>query len=215
MAPLLLRAPQQDTLTCHVPFCVWIHLCSSSGTDTAQNSARFSRKVVCCDACLRRKRCCLVCSSAACCLFVACSSHARLLEPRRHRCGLLVVCAVTLIRNYAALDLLLRRVRLLSCTCTRKMVSLLFRTPQPVLRLSVSGFICVHLLEPILHIHRFCELSPCLLSFISTRNMLHYLLFRTAGPAVFICNHLTEQDRFPLLLLCISRRNCCLLCFSG
>jgi hypothetical protein len=36
-----------------------------------------------------------------------------------------------------------------------------------------------------------------LLSFISTRNMLHYLLFRTAGPAVFICNHLTEQDRLP------------------
>jgi hypothetical protein len=25
----------QDTSTGHVPFCLWIHLCSSSGTDTA------------------------------------------------------------------------------------------------------------------------------------------------------------------------------------
>ena len=25
----------QDTSTCHVPFCLWIHLCASSGTDTA------------------------------------------------------------------------------------------------------------------------------------------------------------------------------------
>jgi hypothetical protein len=98
--------------------------------------------------------------------------------------------------------LLLRRARLLSCICTRKMVPLLFRTPQPVMCLSVSGFICVHLLEPILHIHRFCELSPCLLSCISTRNTLRYLLFRTAGRACilsmrFICNHLTEQREVP------------------
>ena len=71
--------------------------------------------------------------------------------------------------------LLLRRARLLSCICTRKMVPLLFRTPQPVMCLSVSGFICGHLLEPILHIHRFCELSPCLLSCISTRNTLGQL----------------------------------------
>ena len=41
----------------------------------------------------------------------------------------------------------------MSCICTRKMVPLLSRTPQPVMRRSVSGFICVHLLEPILHIH--------------------------------------------------------------
>ena len=35
MVPLLFRTPQQDTSTCHVPFCLWIHLCTSSGTDTA------------------------------------------------------------------------------------------------------------------------------------------------------------------------------------
>ena len=35
MVPLLFRTPQQDTSTCHAPFCLWIHLCSSSGTDTA------------------------------------------------------------------------------------------------------------------------------------------------------------------------------------
>ena len=35
MVPLLFRTPQHDTSTCHVPFCLWIHLCSSSGTDTA------------------------------------------------------------------------------------------------------------------------------------------------------------------------------------
>jgi len=61
-------------------------------------------------------------------------------------------------------DLLLRRARLLSCICTRKMVPLLF-TPQPVMCLSVSGFICVHLLEhtqvlraftlfAVMHIHK-------------------------------------------------------------
>ena len=61
--------------------------------------------------------------------------------------------------------LLLRRARLLSCICTRKMVPLLFRTSQPVMCLSVSGFICVHLLEhtqvlraftlfAVMHIHK-------------------------------------------------------------
>jgi hypothetical protein len=89
---------------------------------------------------------------------------------------------------------LLGRAHLLSCICTRKMVPLLFRTSQPVMCLSVFAIICVHLLEPILHIHRFCAHAYL--------NMLRYLLFRTAGPAYvlsmrFICNHLTEQDRFP------------------
>ena len=64
--------------------------------------------------------------------------------------------------------------------------------------------LCSHLcssLEPILDIHRFCEPSPCLLACISNRNMLRYLLLSTTGPACvlsmrFICNHLTEQDRF-------------------
>ena len=48
--------------------------------------------------------------------------------------------------------LLLMRARLLSCICTRKLAPLLSRTPQPVMCRSVSAVICVHLLEPILHI---------------------------------------------------------------
>jgi hypothetical protein len=69
-----------------------------------------------------------------------------------------------------------------------------------------------HLVEPrvdtgaaflSVHIHRFCELSPCLLSCISTRNMFVICCSGQLDLSFFIsmrfiCNHRTEQrDRFP------------------
>ena len=114
--------------------------------------------------------------------------------------------------------LLLRRARLLSCICTRKMVPLLFRTSQPVMCLSVSGFICVHLLEHTQVLRAFTLFAviypqeTCCVICCSAQ--LDLPVFYLCGSSVIISLNKTGSSR-SLLLSCMSRRNCCLVCCSG
>ncbi len=149
MAPLLFRTPQHDTSTCHVPFCLWIHLCSSSGTDTAHRQ-RMVFTQGCLLSYMPSKKALLPRSLLSCLLLVCCSGQLhvhRVIIFWNHAdqtdtgAAFLFACDAY-PQEHAAL--LLMRARLLSCICTRKMVPLLSRTPQPVICRSVSAVICVH-----------------------------------------------------------------------
>jgi hypothetical protein len=209
---------QQDTSTCLVPFCLWIHdhLCSSFGTNTAHTQRMFFKQD-CLLSCMPSKKALLPRLFLRCLLLVFCwgQLHVHFMIIFWNHAYTQVRPSWCLSRDAFPAALLSRRASLLAYICTRKMVPL-FVVQDTMAFLSLESSVCIFW-------NRFCTYtgSACLLSCISTRNMLRYLLFRTGGPACilsmrFICNQLTEQrDRFPsLLLLCISWRSCYLVCCS-
>ena len=233
MAPLLFRTPQQDTSTCHVPFCL--------GTDTAPTQRMVHASLFAVMHALEES---VVASFvpqllAAFLLLraAACSSHDHLLEPhctRRHRCGLLVVCAVTIRKNmllccwgelicshaYAREKWCLYCSGHLNLSCaflSLQSYVFIFWNRYCTYTGSAMRFICNHLTEQ--------DRLPKPLAVVHIQEkLLLGLLFRRARPACvlslrFIRDHFTEQRcRFrnpSSCLLCISTRNRCFVCCSG